>query len=182
MMLPSGRGKRLCRRGVNDQIASSTDRWSGIRSTLPTRHRCRGTNCQVWKISDSVRPDNAPDSAHGLDDQAVEPPSGLADRLINDPRGIGRCRASRVGAAGAPSWRAVVAVRAEGSASEPPTNRRGHDPAPSGGWGARASRARSELRRQASHAGAPAAPTRDARHLPNPRSVVRVGRQLPARP
>src|SRR6266850_6866720 len=67
-----------------------------------------------------------------------------------------RCRAcGGRGAAvsrGRASWRAVVAVRAQGSASESPTHRRGHDPAPFGGWGARASRARSELRRQASHA------------------------------
>ena len=62
-------------------------------------------------------------------------------------------------AAAAPSWRAVVAVAAPGSASEPPASRLSNDPAPSGGWGARASRARSGLRRQASHAGAPAAST-----------------------
>jgi len=60
-------------------------------------------------------------------------------------------------AAGAPSWRAVVAVAAADAASEPPTIHLVCDPTPSGGWGVEASRVRSGVRRQASQAGAPAA-------------------------
>src|SRR5882724_7532929 len=55
------------------------------------------------------------------------------------PRGVTRASvgdAGRVGrGARRPSWRAVVAVAAPGSASEPPTTRRAHARAPRGDGG-----------------------------------------------
>ena len=46
----------------------------------------------------------------------------------------------KAGIAGTPSWRAVVAVRAEGRASEPRSPRLVAGPAPTGGWGAERAR------------------------------------------
>ena len=90
------------------------------------------------------------------------PPGRVAEQspVVGDARGQSVTpRAERVARA-----RAIMASRrrrcAQGSASEPPTN---DGPAqPPWGMGGRASRARSELRRQASHAGARRA-TRSAR-------------------
>src|SRR5919106_5507444 len=78
----------------------------------------------------------------GLDRPATVAPSGPAWGLPAAPL------------AGEPS----APLRAQGSASAPPTNLLAGNPTPFGGWGARVSRARSELRRQASQRGAAGSP------------------------
>ena len=87
------------------------------------------------------------------------PTAGDPAAAAKESRRPGRRRG---GAAGAPSWRAVVAVRTVQGSGERAANR--FDLAttqpPLGDGGPEASRARSDLRRQASHAGAPAAPPR----------------------
>ena len=108
------------------------------------------------------------------DNRPARGPIAMSSRRTVTEGGAGVRR--EAGGPGAPHGEPSSPLRASGSASEPPTIRTGRRPNPLGGWGARASRARSDLRRQASHAGAPGPPAPPA---PAPPGVSAPAPALP---